>query len=138
MARQIGELGLNCPLLGELLLEFELIVESQLVEALQASQRSDRRLGTVLIELGYVTEEAIANSLQKQQEMCNGPQLLGQLLLRHHQVTQEQLQAALHESKQSGQLLGEVLVARGILAEEDVRDRLLEQFWRAKGFWVIA
>lgn len=52
--------------LGELLQESNLITHSQLEEALKVQKDSGERLGKVLIELGYVTEQDIINVLEFQ------------------------------------------------------------------------
>jgi len=50
---------------GELLLENKLITEDQLKSALAEQKRSGRRLGRVLTDLGYVSEQAMLEILAK-------------------------------------------------------------------------
>ena len=50
---------------GELLLENKLITEDQLKNALAEQKRSGRKLGRVLTDLGYVTEQAVLEVLAK-------------------------------------------------------------------------
>src|SRR5258705_8729381 len=52
--------------LGELLVNQQLISEEQLKLALDEQKRSGRKLGRVLIDSGYVTEEGISQALAKQ------------------------------------------------------------------------
>ncbi len=52
--------------LGELLQQQKLISQEQLNSALELSKRSGRRLGRVLVENGYVTEQDICEALARQ------------------------------------------------------------------------
>jgi MSHA biogenesis protein MshE len=52
--------------LGELLVQQQLIQPEQLASALEQQRKTGRRLGRVLVEAGYVTEEAISQALAKQ------------------------------------------------------------------------
>lgn len=52
--------------LGELLVQQALIQPEQLTSALEQQRKTGRRLGRVLVEAGYVTEEAISQALAKQ------------------------------------------------------------------------
>lgn len=53
-------------LLGEFLLEKKLITPAQLQEALSIQEKTGERLGKTLINLGYVSEEDILDTLQSQ------------------------------------------------------------------------
>ncbi len=52
--------------LGELLIQQKLLSEVQLESALQAQQKSGRRLGRFLVENGFVTEEQISEAIARQ------------------------------------------------------------------------
>ncbi|HVK54339.1 MAG TPA: GspE/PulE family protein [Burkholderiales bacterium] len=52
--------------LGELLVQQRLVSEDQLKLGLEEQKRSGRKLGRVLIDSGYVTEEGISQALAKQ------------------------------------------------------------------------
>lgn len=49
--------------LGELLREHKLITEAQLQEAIKVQQKDGRLIGDVLVSLGYIREEEIAQAL---------------------------------------------------------------------------
>lgn len=53
-------------LLGEMLIEKNIITEEQLKEALQIQRNTGERLGRILINLGYATERDITNMLEAQ------------------------------------------------------------------------
>jgi len=52
--------------LGEILVQQKLLSEEQLKNALEQGKKSGRRLGRVVIELGYGTEEQISQALARQ------------------------------------------------------------------------
>jgi hypothetical protein len=52
--------------IGELLMKAELITQKQLEEALVAQRTFGGKLGTNLVELGYISEQALADFLSKQ------------------------------------------------------------------------
>ncbi len=53
---------------------------------------------------------------------------LGEILVRKKALTQEQLDAALHEQARTGDFLGEILVRMGFVHETDLLKTLAEQF----------
>ena len=52
--------------LGDMLVQQELVTGEQLKLALEEQKRSGRKLGRVLVESGYVTEEGISRGLARQ------------------------------------------------------------------------
>ncbi len=54
--------------------------------------------------------------------------LIGELLVKKNLVTQKQVDEALKESAQTGEMLGKVLVGRGLVKEVDLLRVLAEQF----------
>ncbi len=52
--------------LGDLLIQQKLISQDQLKFALEEQRRSGRKLGRVLVDIGYVTEEQVSESLARQ------------------------------------------------------------------------
>jgi aspartate ammonia-lyase len=63
--------------------------------------------------------------------------LLGQILLYKKWISSEQLRENISEAQKSDRPLGEVLLERGLLAEEQLQKALQEQYWRRQGYWVI-
>jgi len=56
------------------------------------------------------------------------PLKIGEILLKAQLITQEQLEKALEEQKQSGGRIGEHLLSMGFVKEEDILDCLSQQF----------
>src|SRR5215472_9553001 len=52
--------------LGELLIKHQMITEKQLAEALRAQHTFGGRLGTNLVELGYLSEQSLVQFLSAQ------------------------------------------------------------------------
>ena len=55
--------------LGDILTQDKLISQEQLRECLDDQRRSGRKLGRVLIEKGFITEEQIGEALARQLDM---------------------------------------------------------------------
>lgn len=49
---------------------------------------------------------------------------LGQLLLRHKKITEQQIEALLEKQKKSGILLGKILLEEGLLSEDELNNHL--------------
>lgn len=57
---------IGTPLLGQLLLKAKLITEEQLNEAIRLQKLEGKRLGSVLLKLGYINEESLITFLSRQ------------------------------------------------------------------------
>jgi hypothetical protein len=117
----------------------------QLGECLEEarSSPSSRDLGTILLEKGYLTEEQlrwiqeirrkkIRKMLRDTKEIERSEKAFGQIALRRGLVSLEDLEAAIVEQERLNRLnlqfrLGEILVSRGKLEVEQVREILGEQ-----------
>jgi type IV pilus assembly protein PilB len=58
--------AIGTPLLGQLLLKANLVTEAQLNEALRIQRLEGKRLGSVLVKLGYINEESLITFLSRQ------------------------------------------------------------------------
>ncbi len=54
------------PALGAILIERKLVTEEQLTQAMDRQKRTRRRLGRVLVEMGFTTPEAVLEALSGQ------------------------------------------------------------------------
>ena len=57
------------PALGAILIERKLVTEEQLTQAMDRQKRTRRRLGRVLVEMGFTTPEAVLEALSGQLSM---------------------------------------------------------------------
>lgn len=116
--------------LGQLLVSGGFITTGTLQQALSTQRWSRRRLGEVLVqreELSSIEKKAVLNlqktlteyvhAIQPNGEMPKSLQLsLGQLLLDHGEITQQQLNDALAEHSSQHRRLGEVLIDQQLLS----------------------
>ena len=113
--------------IGELLLRQGVIDEDQLKHAMSEHERTGLALAKILVRLGMVSEEVLTNILGVQ--MRNSTRMrIGELLLKHGFITEEQLNKALEEQKRTGQRLGRTLVTLGYMSEERLVEILSAQF----------
>lgn len=116
--------------LGELLIEKGLINKVQLEEGIQLQKQKGGLLGEILISLTYVKKGDLdlALSLQENLEKKGEHKLLGELLMEKGLITNEQLKHALKIQKIKGGLLGEILVVLGYVKETDIALTLTSQY----------
>jgi type II secretory ATPase GspE/PulE/Tfp pilus assembly ATPase PilB-like protein len=89
----------------------------------QKRQIQPQRLGDILIEKGYVTQQ----KLRKIVEASGQRRRFGELLVRQGHLTDEQLDQALAEQLKSGHRLVDILLATNGLDEEDLAKALARQ-----------
>lgn len=112
--------------LGEILIAQGMITNEQLVEALQVHKRTGVSLGTVLVNLGYISEEDLTGTLGVQIQLDQRKRL-GEILIDQGLITQDQLQQGLEEQKKAGQLIGKCLVGLKFISEDKLVDALSAQ-----------
>jgi hypothetical protein len=139
--------------LGELLVLRGLLAEEDVASALLEQKRDRRRLGQILLDRGVLTRAALESTLAEQasrlepergfggglreaigaqyaersRSQCEPRPRLGEFLVRRGSLTDEDITQALAEQAKSGRLLGEILVERGAVAQPEVSRALEEQ-----------
>ena len=73
------------------------------------------RLGRILLSQGYVSEEELMDALALQNAR------IGDILLRSGRLRAHQLESALQAQKMEKRRLGDILVERGYVSEEDIQ-----------------
>jgi hypothetical protein len=138
--------------IGELLVLRGLLAEEEIRSALAEQKRSGRRLGQILVARGVISEAALDSTLAEQagqlepepgfggglrqainvQREENGHERrerrrpVGQVLVRHGYVSDEDINRALAAQAKSGKLIGEILVEHGAVSRP-VLSRALEE-----------
>lgn len=123
--------------IGEILLNGKAITRWQLSQALSEQGQKRKKVGQILIEKGYATRGHVEQALSHQ---CIGdcPQTpkerksLGTLLLQSHRLTPVQLQEALDEQKHTHEYLGDLLIRKAWITEEELEDVLVVQLLEGK------
>lgn len=125
--------------IGNLLVEAGIISIKTLERALEAQKASGKLLGTVLGEMGVVTEAEIVEALNKQ---CNlraipqqswtgsaaaGNKPLGNLLVEAGIISVKTLERVLAAQKKTDKRLGTLLNEMGIVTEEEILEALARQ-----------
>lgn len=130
-------------LFGKIAIERGFATRQQVIEAASLQDDlPDSKLGSILVELGYLNEENVAVILELQKKALDKPVetsgrarldgLFGIILLEKGWLEEKDLNAALRrkallETRGENPRLGEVLVERGLLTPEQVQEVLVEQ-----------
>lgn len=103
--------------LGQLLVRHRLVTIDQLEAILdEQMSRPGSLLGEILIEKALVSGDDIQNILKLQLNEL----MLGQILVRTKTISQDQLDIALLEQENTGELLGSVLIGFGFCTPEQI------------------
>ncbi len=123
-------------LIGQVILESGVITEAQLREALAHQEKWGGKIGEILIEKGYITEQKLRDFLNLQVSvnsaatwMAPGKKehLLGDIMLAAEVINREQLEEALDYQKNTGAKLGSILIEKGYISEQALKDCLDRQ-----------
>ena len=112
--------------LGEILISQGLITEEQLLIALKEHKRTGISIGTVLVKLGFISDDDLSSVLGQQIHL-DQKKRIGEVLLEQGLLTEEQLQAGLEEQRKTGLQLGKCLVNLGFISENKLVDVLSAQ-----------
>jgi len=112
--------------LGEALKQEGILTDNQLQHSIQIQQESlkKKRLGEILIELGYITKRQLREIARKYNHRVH----LGEILVDSGVLTEEKLEQALDTQKVNKKLLGEILVESSVITEEQFAMALSQQF----------
>lgn len=119
--------------LGEILLSLHAISRWQLSRALDLQSEMPKKIGQLLIDLGYATrgnvEQALSNQAIGRTQPAAAPvrRSLGELLLQANRVTPAQLEQALVVQRATHAYLGDILIQQGVLEEAELEDLLATQ-----------
>jgi len=112
--------------LGEILIAQGLITEEQLLYALQEHKRTGVTLGSILVKLGYISDDDLSSVLGKQIHLDHRKRI-GEVLVDQGLITEEQLKLGLDEQRTCGLQLGKCLVKLGFISELKIVDVLSAQ-----------
>jgi type IV pilus assembly protein PilB len=112
--------------LGEILISQGLITDEQLLTALQEHKRSGISIGSVLVKMGFISEDELSSVLGNQIHIDHKKRI-GEVLVEQGLITEAQIQLGLDEQKKSGLQLGKCLVKLGFITEGKLVDVLSAQ-----------
>ena len=122
--------------LGEKLLKENLVTPEQLKKAVEyQGEHPETMLGNALIDLGFLSEEAVNDALGRQEEdrtqVSVPPEQgvmavkLGEKLLMDNAITEEQLRKALeYQEENPGTMIGQTLVSLGFVTPNVISEAL--------------
>jgi uncharacterized protein (DUF342 family) len=115
-------------LIGQLAVRFHMITEAQLQQALAQQQAAERKtaVGQTLVEMGLISTSQLSFllSAQEMKALRTKDIKFGRIAVENHFVTEQQVEEALKQQKtqfikqKKKTLLGDILVATGIITEE--------------------
>lgn len=112
--------------LGEILLSQGLINQEQLLLSLQEHKKSGVSLGSVMVKMGFISEDELSSVLGAQIHL-DQKKRIGEVLLEQGLITEQQLQQGLAEQRKSGMQLGKCLTTLGFITEGKLVDVLSAQ-----------
>jgi type IV pilus assembly protein PilB len=112
--------------LGEILIAQGMITNEQLLQALQEHKRTGISLGTVLVKLGYISDDDLSSVLGEQIHL-RSKKRIGEVLVEQGLISEDQLKAGLEEQRKTGIQLGKCLVRLGFITESKLVDVLSAQ-----------
>jgi len=115
--------------LGELLLKARRVSKPQLEQALAEQERTNERLGEVLVRLNLISATELDAVLTWQDDHSRqGAKavrfVLGEVLVASRVITREQLEQALAEQQLSRRQIGEILVEAGYVKQNQILEAL--------------
>lgn len=125
----IGLVGQAPQFIGELLVNLKKIDRNQLTSALSEQAKLNSRLGDILVNKGFLTQQELDNALAIQnnrnpQAPMLARKMLGDLLLESGKLTTVQLHSALETQNLTQQKIGEVLIQMGFVSQHDIDSAL--------------
>lgn len=122
-------------LAGEILIAMGKISRANLEYALRVKREGQRTIGEILAALGACSQDDIEKCLVIQNALrdSRGAEvgLIGDLLVRRGIISQEQLYEALQRQRISGQPLAKVLLTLGVCSPDDIEQYKAENGWHA-------
>ncbi|MEB3329085.1 MAG: C39 family peptidase [Candidatus Sericytochromatia bacterium] len=108
-------------MMGEILVSQQWVTPSQLSEAVQEQQRTNEKLGEVLVRLGHLTRMELDYILAQQKgntitgDADNVRLRLGDILRKSKRLSHRALGTAMAEQQRTNEKLGEVLLRLGLI-----------------------
>ena len=106
--------------LGEILVESQLVSAATLERALTRQRQTGDQLGSVMVEMGIISNEQIKEALLAQEGKSLFTEKIGHILVESGLISYQTLDNALESQKSSGKLVGAVLVEMGVVDLQDV------------------
>jgi type IV pilus assembly protein PilB len=113
--------------IGEILLAQGLISQDVLDVAMEEHKKTGTSLGTVLVQMGHITQETLESVLGLQLELTGQRKRLGEILVDQGFMTDAQIQECLDEQKRTGKQIGKLFIEKGFIDEQKLLDVISAQ-----------
>jgi type II secretory ATPase GspE/PulE/Tfp pilus assembly ATPase PilB-like protein len=110
--------------LGEMLVHLGLVNQDQINAALEIQRATKKKLGTILVEQGHLTTNALVGVLYKQSQIAKQHQEKRQGLAAMSRVSPQEMSAAIAAAREQQQPLSTVLLERFRLSKEEAGQAL--------------
>jgi type II secretory ATPase GspE/PulE/Tfp pilus assembly ATPase PilB-like protein len=110
--------------LGEMLVHLGLVSQEQINAALEIQRATKKKLGTILVEQGHLTTNALVGVLYKQSQIAKQHQEKRQGLAAMSRVSPQEMSAAIAAAREQQQPLSTVLLERFRLSKEETGQAL--------------
>ncbi len=114
--------------LGEMLIHLGLVNQDQINAALEAQKTTKKKLGTLLVEQGHLTTNALVGVLYKQSQIAKQHQEKRQSLAALPRINAQEMAAAVAAAREQQQPLGTVLIERFRLSKEEAGQALSSHY----------
>lgn len=112
--------------IAEILIAQEYISEKQLIRALVEEKKTGRDLTAILVDLGYISKEELTSIIGEQIQLTQRKRL-GEVLIERGIITNEQLDEALEMQRITHESIGACLIKLRFVDEERILDALSAQ-----------
>ncbi|MBM3266167.1 MAG: C39 family peptidase [Candidatus Sericytochromatia bacterium] len=115
--------------LGDLLLRAKKVTKHQLESALAEQEKTNEKLGEVLLRLGLISADELSAVLDWQHEHSYNSAkavrfMLGEILVASKVITRDQLKSALETQKLTKRQIGDILVEAGLAKPNHIAEAL--------------
>lgn len=114
--------------LGEMLIHLGLVNQEQINAALEIQKKTKKKLGTILVEQGNLTTNALVGVLYKQSQLAKQHQEKRQSLASIARISPQEMSAAIAAAREQQQPLGTVLLERFRLSKAEAGQALSQHY----------
>jgi type II secretory ATPase GspE/PulE/Tfp pilus assembly ATPase PilB-like protein len=114
--------------LGEMLIHLGLVTQDQVNAALEIQKKTKKKLGTILVEQGHLTTNALVGVLYKQSQLAKQHQEKRESLASIARISPQEMSAAIAAAREQQQPLGTVLLERFRLSKAEAGQVLSQHY----------
>jgi hypothetical protein len=113
-------------LFGEFLLGQGLVKEDDLVSALDEQQKNKMPMGQMAVQKGFMDSKTLFKVLTEQRKRVRDANDFGQIALEMGMLKEDQVEALVESQNTTNELVGNILVTKGLLSREKLVQVLKE------------